>query len=487
MPKAVLPVANVPLLAYPLRLLLSAGVRAITVVAAPGEGLAAIWGAITAVVKDPAIEKSMQGNRPTIDMVAVAAAGTVDAVRAVVMAGNHGGDGDDDSKGGRGNGGGGDSGATFEGITLVVAADLFADRVDGVVALLRAHVAGGTDLTALYYERGGGGGADTAGLGAAGRGGGGGGGGGGGKKTKGSGGGGSAPPPAPLGDEFVVIAADGPPRPPPWTAPLVYVGSSTDGDADGLLRVPPRVLATVAASNGGSNGSGGVTLRRDLSDAHLYALSPALVARLATARPGTSVKYDFLRWVTGAAAAEAGITAAAVAASGVGVRVNNLAAYTAFNKLLSGGAGGAWLRLYPPPETLLPWVRGERFHVGDSLLAMWVTVGDRGSVKKSVLGEGVAVGEGSKVASSVLMQGVRVGVVDDAADDAADGNADADNGDHGGAHLTGCLVGADAVIGRGVVLKDCVVAPGVTVLDSGTGEVYDGRGAGGGLLDDDFL
>ncbi|PXF45018.1 Translation initiation factor eIF-2B subunit gamma [Gracilariopsis chorda] len=95
-------------------------------------------------------------------------------------------------------------------------------------------------------------------------------------------------------------------------------------------------------------------------------------------------------------------------------------------------------------ERKLPFVTaGEKVSVSpDSAVAHNVTAGHRTSVKKSVVGPNCKLGSNVKINGCVLMQGV---VLED------------------GVNLSSCVVCDDAVIGHNSTLKDCRVAAGIVV------------------------
>ncbi|KAL7269445.1 Translation initiation factor eIF-2B subunit gamma [Rhizina undulata] len=78
----------------------------------------------------------------------------------------------------------------------------------------------------------------------------------------------------------------------------------------------------------------------------------------------------------------------------------------------------------------------------DCLVAEKVTVAEKAVVKRSVLGAGVSIGKGARLMGCVLMEGAVVGE---------------------GVKLEGCTIGRKAIIGNKAVLKDCEVAEGYSV------------------------
>lgn len=90
---------------------------------------------------------------------------------------------------------------------------------------------------------------------------------------------------------------------------------------------------------------------------------------------------------------------------------------------------------------------GEKVSVTpDSLVGKNASAGDRASVKKSVVGDDVVIGAAVKINSCVVMAKVRL---------------------EEAVNLASCVVCQDTVIGKGCVLKECTVAAGV-VVENGT-------------------
>ncbi|CAN8073767.1 unnamed protein product [Agarophyton chilense] len=108
-------------------------------------------------------------------------------------------------------------------------------------------------------------------------------------------------------------------------------------------------------------------------------------------------------------------------------------------------------------EKKLPFVTaGEKVSVSpESIVAENVTAGDRTSVKKSVVGPNCKLGSNVKINNCVLMAGV---TLDD------------------GVNLSSCIICEDATVQKGSTLKECRVASGVALPphSEATGKGYTG-------------
>lgn len=82
----------------------------------------------------------------------------------------------------------------------------------------------------------------------------------------------------------------------------------------------------------------------------------------------------------------------------------------------------------------------------DCLIADKVSIGEKALIKRSVLGSGVSIGKGVRLTGCVLMDGASIAE---------------------GAKLEGCTIGRKAIVGVKASLKDCEVAEGFVVEEGG--------------------
>lgn len=117
----------------------------------------------------------------------------------------------------------------------------------------------------------------------------------------------------------------------------------------------------------------------------------------------------------------------------------------------AGKKGGAGSK---PAKGESPFVTaGERTNVSpDSFVGPNCTAGDKASVKKSCLSKDVRLGAGVKLNGCVVLDGATI---------------------EEGVNLSGCVVAAHCVVGKNSVLKNCRVAPEITVPEATEAEGKD--------------
>jgi translation initiation factor eIF-2B subunit gamma len=247
---------------------------------------------------------------------------------------------------------------------------------------------------------------------------------------------------------------------------LLGLVGDTDLEDGAALRVRPTLLRRFPS----------VYMRADLADPHVYLLAPWVVRGLLPARPQiSSVRFDLIpylarRQFTLAAALRSGnrpeacwatslpacanddivLRLSVASFGGFAWRINSAAQFLAIGLDVAAGAlskatpYGKENKKGKPSRTASPFETvGERTNVSsDSLVGAKCTAGDKASVKKSCVGDAVLLGAGVKLNGCVIA-----------------GNSTIGND----ANLSACVVCSGASIGTGSILKDCRVDAGVSV------------------------
>lgn len=216
----------------------------------------------------------------------------------------------------------------------------------------------------------------------------------------------------------------------------------------------------------------------------LHSLREDLIPRLVKRQFGSKDEYGFkIQIIDGLSAAHASSSTDSTkrhcfnAAKGSPLhtsyclRANTLSTWAEVNKQVVRRLGQAGERLLSQAAEV-----GKKSQVGqtDSMVGDHSVIGEKSSIKRSVLGNMVRIGRSTKISNSIIMDSATIG----------------DN-----CKLEGCIVGPHSIIKDSCTLKDCDVGHGHVVVEEGTvgkGEMFTGAedvsgggacgldGAGGG-------
>lgn len=265
---------------------------------------------------------------------------------------------------------------------------------------------------------------------------------------------------------------------------------------DSILRIRPAILQRFPD----------LTVRADLGDAHVYLFAPWILSHLLPARPSISnvrlelVPYlarrqftlgrgasteDWADAIPGGEGSDVKVELFVVPFGGFVRRVNIPETYLSTSLKVASGAltrhlCGDGADLLPvgshsrdagkkggkkgaagskPAKGESPFATaGERTNVSpDSFVGPNCSAGDKASVKKSCLSNDVRLGAGVKLNGCVVLESATI---------------------EDGVNLSGCVIAANGVVGKDSILKNCRVAPEISVPEATEAEGKEFAGAG---------